>query len=67
MTNHTPHVWRKSSYSVNGTDCVELCGVDGGVLLRDSKNPQLGHLSFTTSELAAFIAACKDGEFDDLA
>jgi hypothetical protein len=35
--------------------------------VRDSKHPEAGHLSFTRSELAAFVAAVKAGEIDDLA
>jgi hypothetical protein len=65
--NHNTPSWRKSSYSVNGTACVELAGADDAVLLRDSKHPDQGHLTFTKAELAAFVAGCKDGEFDDLA
>lgn len=67
MQTYTPASWRKSSYSVNGTACVELADATDGVLLRDSKNPGQGHLTFTRAELAAFIAGCKAGEFDDLA
>ena len=29
-------VWRKSSYSANGADCVEIALVDKFVLVRDS-------------------------------
>jgi hypothetical protein len=59
--------WRKSSYSSAGNDCVELADGGDAVLLRDSKHPDQGHLTFTRSELAAFIAGVKAGEFDGLA
>jgi hypothetical protein len=66
MTNPAP-AWRKSSYSTNTGDCVELADAGAEVLLRDSKHPDQGHFSFTRSELAAFVAGAKAGEFDDLA
>lgn len=58
--------WRKSSFSSAGNDCVELAQIGDTVLLRDSKHPEQGHFIFTRSELAAFIAGAKAGEFDDL-
>ena len=60
--------WRKSSYSgANGSGCVEIADVGAdGVLVRNSNNLSLGTMPFTTGELSAFIAGCKDGEFDDL-
>jgi hypothetical protein len=36
------------------------------VLVRDSKNPEAGHLTFTRSEIAALVAAARSGELDDL-
>lgn len=38
--------WRKSSYSgmLNDSGCVELACFSGAVGLRDSKNPESGHL-----------------------
>jgi hypothetical protein len=59
--------WRKSSYSINASDCVELSDAGDAILLRDSKHPDQGHFTFTRSELAAFIAGVKAGEFDSLA
>jgi hypothetical protein len=60
--------WRKSSYSTNGGDCVELkLSHDGErVVVRDSKDPDGPRLRFTRSELHAFVRAAKAGEFDDL-
>jgi hypothetical protein len=71
MMTHTPHptprpTWRKSSYSINGANCVELAGADDAIRLRDSKHPEQGHLTFTRSELAALVAAARAGEMDDL-
>jgi hypothetical protein len=64
MTEH--HHWRKSSYSVGTQNCVELADNGDALLVRDSKHPTGGHLSFTRSELAALVAAAKVGELDDL-
>ena len=59
--------WRKSSYSINGAQCVELAEAGSSVRLRDSKHPDAGHLTFTRAELAALVAAARAGELDDLA
>jgi hypothetical protein len=52
-------VWRKSSYSTEqefGT-CVEVAEFDdGGIGVRDSKNPAGPHLSFSRGAWAGFIA-----------
>lgn len=58
--------WRKSSYSGNqGGNCVEVADLpDGGMAVRDSKDPEGSTLVFTPAEWAAFTAGVKDGEFD---
>lgn len=58
-------IWRKSTYSGANGDCVELAECGRRVALRHSKEPDQGTLLYTRSELAAFIAGCKAGEFDD--
>lgn len=59
--------WRKSSFSgANGGDCVEIADAGASLLVRNSKQLAAGEIPFTRSELAAFIAGCKAGEFDDL-
>ncbi|PRY01566.1 DUF397 domain-containing protein [Allonocardiopsis opalescens] len=51
--------WRKSSYSnQEGGDCVEV-KTGPGVLVRDSKNPDQPHLSFTVEQWSAFVATVK--------
>jgi hypothetical protein len=62
----TPETWRKSSYSTAQANCVELAETPNGVFLRDSKHPGGGALTFSRAELAAFIAACRAGELDQL-
>jgi hypothetical protein len=65
MSEPTP--WRKSSFSVDN-NCAEVAETADGIAMRDSK---LGDdspvLHFTRTELAAFLAGAKAGEFDDLA
>jgi hypothetical protein len=58
--------WKKSSHSTSGSGCVEVALLpDGTTLMRDTKNPDGGTLSFTRAEMKAWIAGCVDGEFDD--
>jgi hypothetical protein len=54
--------WRKSSYSNQG-NCVELDLSEQGLLVRDSKAPEGGMLSFTDRSAAAFLAAVKGERF----
>jgi len=57
-------VWLKSSRSYGSGDCVEVRALNGGVGVRDSKNPDGPALSFSRREWAAFLAGAKAGEFD---
>jgi hypothetical protein len=60
--------WRKSSYSGNGGNCVEvadnLVAEHGIVLVRDSKDPSGPILTFTSSEWVAFLHGAAAREFD---
>lgn len=58
--------WQKSSRSDPQPNCVELAEVAGIIGVRDSKRPEHAILQFNKSEMAAFIAAAKAGEFDHL-
>ncbi|MET8414030.1 DUF397 domain-containing protein [Streptomyces sp. NPDC005195] len=59
--------WVKSRYSNAEGNCVEVAPLDeGGVALRNSRDPDGPALIYTASELAAFLAGAKDGEFDHL-
>ncbi|MET9338547.1 DUF397 domain-containing protein [Nonomuraea sp. NPDC003727] len=58
-------VWRKSSFSALNGECVQVAHVhDGGVLVRDSKQPDVAVLCFSAGEWRAFLAGVRNGEFD---
>jgi hypothetical protein len=71
--------WRKSPYSTNGGNCVEVSVLDRDettaghkadadklFVIRDSKDPAGPRLYFTGSEWEAFARGMKDGAFDEL-
>jgi hypothetical protein len=71
--------WRKSPYSNNGGNCIEVsvrdrdevtaghkADADRLFVMRDSKDPVGPRLYFTESEWDAFARGMKDGAFDDL-
>jgi hypothetical protein len=59
--------WRKSSFSNDQGECVEVAPLaDGRIALRNSKNPDAGAVLFTRAEMHAWIKGCKANEFDDL-
>ena len=53
--------WHKSSYSQGDTSCVEVKEGPHSVLIRDTQNRELGHLSFTPTEWTSFLQDLKDG------
>jgi hypothetical protein len=56
--------WFTSSYSPNGQSCVQCARTpDGGMAVRDSKDPDSPTLRFTVTEWQAFVAGVRDGEF----
>jgi Domain of unknown function (DUF397) len=60
--------WRTSSASNPSGNCVQLAALpDGGVAVRNSRAPAGPALVYPRAELAAFLAAARNGEFDDLA
>jgi uncharacterized protein DUF397 len=53
--------WRKSGYSDNGGNCVEVGGARRGVLVRDTRDRRGPVLAFTTAAWARFAAQVKAG------
>jgi hypothetical protein len=69
MTTHqqpdlTALQWRKSSHSGSGNNCVEVASMAAAVAVRDSKDPDGGHLVFDAGDWEAFIAGIKRGEYN---
>lgn len=56
--------WRTSSRSGSGNNCVEVAQVGVTYAVRDSKNPDGGHLTFDAGAWGAFIADVKRGRYD---
>ncbi|MEW2357389.1 DUF397 domain-containing protein [Spirillospora sp. NPDC029432] len=58
--------WKKSTHSggVNDEQCVELARLAQGVGVRDSKNPDGGHLALRADNLAALLHQIKRGAYD---
>ncbi|MDE3721216.1 DUF397 domain-containing protein [Nocardiopsis sp. N85] len=48
-------IFRKSSHSTTTGECVEVAEVATGAAVRDSENPDKGHLTFPSSEWNAFL------------
>jgi hypothetical protein len=57
-----PFAWTRSS-SCSGGNCVEVASAAGQILVRNSKDPAAGMLSFSAEEWDAFIHAVKRDEF----
>ena len=57
--------WRKSSHSGHAnSNCVEVAMAGRAVAVRDSKNPDDGHLVFANGQWRAFVRGVKEGQFD---
>ena len=55
FADKTSHIWFKSSYSAAHGECVEVATLGGTVAMRDTKNRELGMLSFASKEWQAFL------------
>lgn len=56
MPEQLPTHFRKSSYSSGtGQNCVEVADLPKGAAVRDSMNPERGHLAFGADEWRAFL------------
>jgi hypothetical protein len=59
--------WFKSSFSASGSQCVEVAWLsEGGVGVRDSKNPTGPALIFTPGEWDAFTAGVATHQIEPL-
>lgn len=59
--------WVKSRHSNAEGNCVEVASLaEGGIALRNSRDPDGPALIYTSAEVAAFLAGAKEGEFDHL-
>lgn len=69
MSENLPSVrWRTSSYSgENGGTCVQLGSLDaakGVVGVRDSKDPDQGHLTLSPESFSGLILGIQSGSLD---
>ncbi|MFC8516507.1 DUF397 domain-containing protein [Streptomyces sp. NPDC057257] len=59
--------WVKSRHSNAEGNCVEVAALaEGGVAIRNSRDPHGPALIYTPDEVAAFLAGAREGEFDHL-
>jgi Domain of unknown function (DUF397) len=54
--------WHKASFCQTG-ECVEIAEYNDVVLMRNSAQPESGHIYFTPEEFTTFLGAAKAGEF----
>jgi len=60
LNRDTRLVWATSSYSGNGSTCVEVASLPGGVAMRDTKNQGRGPvLTVPGPAWRAFLASLK--------
>lgn len=54
--------WRTSSYSSDGENCVEVAPTPDVVLVRHSKHPDAGTITFPFPSWSAFVRAALDNQ-----
>ncbi|MEU3018785.1 DUF397 domain-containing protein [Nocardiopsis sp. NPDC007018] len=61
MRPHTTELnFRKSSYSGARTqDCVEVADIPGASAVRDTRNRDAGHLTFSSAQWAGLVVTVK--------
>lgn len=61
MTTADRLAWRTSSRSSNGEKCVEVAPAKDGVVMRHSKHPEAGTITFSTAAWSVFVReACEE-------
>ncbi|NUS81943.1 MAG: DUF397 domain-containing protein [Streptomyces sp.] len=60
------YLWRKSSFSGDASNCVNVAAADGVIAMRESDEPEV-ILTTTPAALRAFIRGTKAGRLDHLA
>jgi hypothetical protein len=55
------NTWHKSTYSQNGSHCVEVKETTRGADVRDTQSRDLGELSFPAGEWSALLRASLAG------
>jgi hypothetical protein len=63
MSDFSAALWRTSSYTQHGNDCVEIAVVPGVVGIRDSKDKTGAVLEFSRIELAALVGDIRVGKY----
>lgn len=56
-----PATWRKSKYSTSTGNCVEVAPTVDGVLIRHSKRPATGTITFPLPAWTAFVREARTG------
>ncbi|MFG2249133.1 DUF397 domain-containing protein [Spirillospora sp. NPDC048823] len=56
--------WRKSSRSNTEQECVEVARVWATIGIRDSKNPEGGHLALDRPTFTSLVNQVKAGDLD---
>lgn len=59
-----PPVWRRSSYSGGGNNCVEVARVGATVAVRDSKSPADPAVAMPLAVWRSLVGRVKSGELD---
>jgi hypothetical protein len=62
MTTADRLAWRTASYSSDGENCVEVAPAVDDVIIRHSKHPTAGTITFPFPAWTAFVHDARDGQ-----